>query len=226
MERWFKITREDGTSLFDASPPPYGVIYEVDKIVELPPEKFKDDPFCGYGLHYGDLDSAVLDGLGLIMENRRLSWASMARDFNFRVFIVQPLGKKIRITSNKYKTDKLMVEQELRPEEYIPLLLLSESSIVREVGAMRLSKQDERIKRQCFRCLKPGDEATEWLSRWDYTKSLNSFVGKKVTTTEEYSRYCGLKRIVGEISDIDSNTLVANIEGKFLNLYWLEPLVN
>lgn len=219
--KWYKITREDGTSIYDSS-----FQYRDGYIVKLSDEEFNRDPVCGNGLHYGSIDSAVLDGLGLLEGGeKRDTWAVIPKEINFRVFEVIPLGEQIGITYDKYKTNKLATK-ELTPEEYLPLLLSSESGVVREVGAMKLAQQNEDIKKKLSSYLRPEDEHTNWLPRWDYLRDPNKFVGVHATTTPEYSKHFYGNKKEGEITSIDSNSLVAtldSIDSKVINLYWLTP---
>ena len=225
QEKYYKITREDGTSIFDASKPPIGIAYKDGAITKLPPGEFKNDPECGNGLHYGSIDSAVRNGLGLETNSKRggYAWAVIPTILNFRVFEAIPLGKRVEICRDKYKTDELKTI-ELTPEEYLPLLLSSESSIVREIGVMKLSQQSEDLKKKFgFDNIKYKD--TEWLKEWDYLKGLDEFGGAKVTTTQEYSESFHGKKIEGIIDSIDPINLVSILKtGEVLNIGWLERI--
>lgn len=226
QEKYYKITRKDGTPLFDASKPPIGIAYKDGGITKLPPGEFKDNPECGGGLHYGSIDSAVFDGLiwekVIDRSNRDISsieynWAVVPTLLNFRVFEAVPLGKQVKICSDKYKTDELKTI-ELTPEEYLPLFLSSEHPVVREIGAMKLSQQSENLKTK-LGFYNNKDKTIRWLEEWNYLEDLDKFVGTKVTTTEEYSEYFDGRKIKGTIASIDPISLVAILKSKkFLNI--------
>ncbi|MCK5299593.1 MAG: hypothetical protein KAJ54_00415 [Candidatus Aenigmarchaeota archaeon] len=218
-EKYYKITRGDGTPLFDD---PEGIVYKDGAITVLPRKRFKDDPECGNGLqHYRNIDSCVLNSLNLTSKDyykHNVYLEIIPQIIDFRVFEVMPYREQVRIGYDKYKSRKLKTI-EITPKEYIPFFLSSKKLIVRVLGAMKLSQQSEDLKKK-FNL--PKDESIAMLDRWNYLMDLDQFIGQEVTSTPEYSKFFHGKKIDGTIISIDSNGPVAELENRnYFDLSWL-----
>jgi len=103
-----KFTERDGTDLYSNT-----IKYEVGEITTAP--DWDPKPYCGGGLHFGEIRVAILHTLGT----------------PGRVFEVQAIGEVVEISPGLRKTRKLRVVKELNLPELLSKLAKDKNLDVR-----------------------------------------------------------------------------------------------